>query len=119
MLPLHFEARRWRRGDVPHACACASFACHPTTHSYKSFLCPTFMENVFTSLLKCFNSLYNADAGDILEENNEDYYTMHYSVCASLAMTAKNSSSREDWVVKSSLRRQILIRPCESPVATT
>lgn len=33
-------------------------------------------------------------------------------------MAAKNSSSRANWVVKSSLSRHILILPCESPVAT-
>ena len=57
----------------------------------------------------------------MLEETNDDDYTKHdvgYSVCASFAMTVKNSSSRADWVVKSSLSRHILILPCESPVAT-
>lgn len=41
-----------------------------------------------------------------------------YSVCVSFAITARNSSSRLDWVVSSSLSRHILIRPCESPVAS-
>ena len=41
-----------------------------------------------------------------------------YSVCASFAITAKNSSSRAVWFVRSSLSRHILIRPWESPVAT-
>ena len=45
-------------------------------------------------------------------------YISCYSVCASFAMAAKNSSSCADWVVKSSLSLHILILPCESPVAT-
>ena len=41
-----------------------------------------------------------------------------YSVWVSFAITARNSSSRLDWVVSSSLSLHILIRPCESPVAS-
>ena len=56
--------------------------------------------------------MLQSNIGNLTDAKMNVMYTgVLYSVCASFAITAKNSSSRALWFVKSSLSRHILIRP--------